>query len=465
MAYNADATFLPSWGSGMKPPKSAGQDSVPSSADNLKETHSTTDGFGCCKKPSKKTRAVGNFPPKQQGSLYGTGYGTGGSLGPMKPRKIWVVDDGALTGAMLLLPFLAFFVIAYTFLIYWRHGWMAHLAIVLIVGCSVGCFYIGGVKAKGLYEDNKVTDQFLVFLSCFVFILAVLGVVVGYLGFESYTKPYHIAINSRYYENVMPSENPKAKMDASMIQFAPGARVDTTKALGYRDGTLYCVAPIIGVNTERFVGYWAAGVNCCGSRGDFRCDEVSDFSVHGGLIVPPIKQYMAGAAQAASQYDLSIPDEPVFIKWTSDPNKAVESIMSNSRSFTWTSVLLVGVLCLVVVMIINVIHGKKKNGIIDRLYSIGPNEEGSHKPDPFGKLDVEATMLQPMTSAKKDPLLPEEANQTKISEPASTLPATSQMMQNTEAYLPQGGFNLKQDPFMTTNPLPGSGDSVGTAFS
>lgn len=274
-----------------------------------------------------------------------------------------------------------------------------------------------------------------------------------------------------------------------MVQFASGGHVESTKGLGYRDGNLYCVAPIFGVNTGNFVGYWAAGQDCCDARGSFRCDDVLEENAHGGVVIEPLQQYMDAATQAASQYDLSIPAHPVFIKWSADVHKVVNGMQSDGRSLLFNAIFCVFLMCLVVGVLLAFIHGKKLNGSVDRLYSIGPADEGTHKPDKVALLkeqkEEEARQLEMLTETQRRQQEYEAARQAAMRQQSqrpldfnTSLPgnqrdavtigpddemyqdnfmtkeskeseATNPVAYDPEALMPEGDINLDQDPFMS----------------
>merc|ERR1719159_1832451 len=58
---------------------------------------------------------------------------------------------------------------------------------------------------------------------------------------------------AREYHNVLPSEPAAAHADAGKITFAEAARIDTTKAVGYKAASTYCVAPILDPSSNNRV--------------------------------------------------------------------------------------------------------------------------------------------------------------------------------------------------------------------
>lgn len=67
-----------------------------------------------------------------------------------------------------------------------------------------------------------------------------------------------------------------AASDAAFFNFAKNASVDATRAAGFRNGDIYCAAPILDADVALGdvvrVDYWAIGINCCDDFGSFTCD-------------------------------------------------------------------------------------------------------------------------------------------------------------------------------------------------
>merc|ERR550537_821201 len=139
--------------------------------------------------------------------------------------------------------------------------------------------------------------------------------------------PYYAYDENRSYSNVLPTEPAEAHADAGKIKFSHTARVDTTRAMGYKAGSVYCVAPILDDTQLDRVEYWAAGIDCCPSRGDFNCDDAWNPKAKSGVVILdsnaliPTKHdfYMKAAKEAEAAYQLSSAEEPLFVRWVADP--------------------------------------------------------------------------------------------------------------------------------------------------
>jgi len=106
----------------------------------------------------------------------------------------------------------------------------------------------------------------------------------------SYTYEHHMALYWTYeenqkYTNVLPTEPAAAHADAGKIIFSDTARVDSTRSVGFKAGTVYCVAPILDDTQQSKVEYWAAGTDCCQQRADFSCDDAWDPKAKSGVVL------------------------------------------------------------------------------------------------------------------------------------------------------------------------------------
>jgi len=180
---------------------------------------------------------------------------------------------------------------------------------------------------------------------CCVLFLAVVSVFLGVVCFQTYTKPYKIYSASQFYQNVSPTAPVGAYRDAGSIDFAKGSRVDVDRSVGFKiyGGDLYCVAPIVGPDSNGPSGFWAAGMNCCNMRGGFKCGEASKSEVRSGLVVidenrfgvDEIPEYTKAAKLAAAQFSLLMPAKPIFMRWTS----GVSSLRDQYYQDAWTFVI------------------------------------------------------------------------------------------------------------------------------
>lgn len=242
---------------------------------------------------------------------------TGG--GKAAPRAK-VADGGGGIRQILflfLLPWLMFSTIAilFTFANYHASG-----VVDMVVFICAALSLVFGVLGSKNYS----------FLSLLCLVAVASGTFVGYVNYSWNMEPYWFYEGAREYHNVLASEPAAAHGDAGKIFFAEAAAIDSTKAVGWKLGDVYCVAPIMDPYSGTRVEYWAVGINCCTQRGEFSCDDAKvegAGAAKGGLVVQdrgvfaasPFDHYHHAVKTAEAAYDLVSSSEPLFVRWVKDP--------------------------------------------------------------------------------------------------------------------------------------------------
>lgn len=192
-------------------------------------------------------------------------------------------------------------------------------------------------------------DSWFLYLGVTVLLSSILGLVVGEIVFSGYTQNYYTLRLLHTYDKIDPVAEGKAYLDAGAVEFANKSFVDITRAVGYKDGNVWCVAPI-KLDNEAVANhdFWAVGVNCCtGFPGDFNCfeNEQARSSAHGGLRIvndEDIPFYKLAVMQDNGEFkDNSefLKDgrmnsvNPLFFTWTKDPVKKIDSMWHDA---VWT---------------------------------------------------------------------------------------------------------------------------------
>jgi len=173
---------------------------------------------------------------------------------------------------------------------------------------------------------NRKTVAFL-FVGILCLVATVAAAACGMYNYHENMFPYWSYLYNGVYTNLLPSEPAASHADAGKIFFSDGARVDTTKAVGYKDGAVYCVAPVLDDVPIYQVQYWAVGQDCCGQRADFNCDDSWSPKAHSGVVILESNEwlpshrdaYMTSVKLAESTYDIVSTKEPVFVRWVAEP--------------------------------------------------------------------------------------------------------------------------------------------------
>lgn len=268
-------------------------------------------------------------------------------------RQIYLKPNEII--GLSLIPALVFLVVCFLFALpYHRHPvsvWM--LIFIGFAACAIMCY-------KSLSSFQPYGNQTYVFyLAALCFIALLLSTILGFLVYDFSLSRYFLGLDLYDYSDILPSETAAAYADAGEIIFAKGTYLDTNKGVGYKDGSRYCVAPIVDDASVEKVQFWAAGVNCCGSRGAFACDDAWNPEARAGVTIRDtsklhrdlIPWFHKAVRQAEAVLGLSSDtddsstlksgepshrDDPLFVRWVVNP-------VQMQRNLLWTGL---GILCL-----------------------------------------------------------------------------------------------------------------------
>jgi len=144
-------------------------------------------------------------------------------------------------------------------------------------------------------------------------------------------------------------------LDAGRVYFASTATIDRSQSWHFKDGTLYCVAPIVskaGMQTKT-LDFWAVGTDCCSDiASDFRCGEFTNMNARSGLRLldeSKLKMYRLAVEQATQQFKIHSTN-PLFFEWTQDPLDDVQKFQIAGWSYFQLAVVFSLVVSTVVVM-------------------------------------------------------------------------------------------------------------------
>jgi len=207
----------------------------------------------------------------------------------------------------------------------------------LIVGviCGAKSFQVKS-RAAGSGPD------WLLFLctSCLIAWLA--GLILGIVNFSGTMKGYYELKGLAVFKDVHPSDIPATKyMDAAAIYFKPGTKVSQSLSLGFKSGSTYCVAPIVSGNASdappASYDFWAVGLDCCVPMppASFTCGPALDPTVHAAIrwMGTGARDYFKlGINQAQAEYSYMAAN-PVFFKWTKDPEAEIEQLFYDGKYF------------------------------------------------------------------------------------------------------------------------------------
>jgi len=191
--------------------------------------------------------------------------------------------------------------------------------------------------------------RFLAVLSVCMWMAAISGFFLGDRNYWNFINPYYNYEDMAYYVNVDPAlDKGQSYMDAGRVYFKESSYVAANRAIAFRNGDTYCVAPIVreplvnqdGTNQLQTysgfvlprsgtVDFWAVGVNCCGPSGnDFNCGEMeSQISRTGMRLINDNTRpmYLLAVQEWSSSTGLPV-RHPLFFTWVRDPISYVDSL-------------------------------------------------------------------------------------------------------------------------------------------
>mmetsp|Transcript_67513 Transcript_67513/g.170347 ORF Transcript_67513/g.170347 Transcript_67513/m.170347 type:complete len:377 (-) Transcript_67513:8-1138(-) len=148
--------------------------------------------------------------------------------------------------------------------------------------------------------------------------------------------------------------------DAGIVAFSSSAKVDRARIGCLKDGSTFCVAPIIygGSNvSNQSQDLFMAGVDCCDCPGDgeFRCGHWNTPGMLGGLRVlheQSLSMYHKSAVKWASTYAKTV-NTPTFFEWVGDPLDAYNELEERGERLRILAILLVPIMIILVTVVLN----------------------------------------------------------------------------------------------------------------
>lgn len=182
------------------------------------------------------------------------------------------------------------------------------------------------VRMQGNVETPGEPTWALAF-AIFMLIAWVAALILGSLEYKRYTSLYYDVMSFNSYDNVYPAGmRGEQLMDAGAVTFVQNTTLDVTKAAGFKDGTTYCVAPIVHQSTPMEVyDFWAVGTDCCSpTSADFRCYR----NLHAGGGIRQMDAsarafYRLAVQEAEAMYHIKA-NHPVFFTWEADPHGVLD---------------------------------------------------------------------------------------------------------------------------------------------
>lgn len=188
----------------------------------------------------------------------------------------------------------------------------------------ISAVYACRSAARKVIGDPNRQPNWHVFLFLSMLIAWVLAFAIGEYNFENNMEPFYDAFNLNTFSQVNPSRmRGQQIMDAGVVEFTKGTKLDLQRSMGFKSESVYCVAPIVMPNeTPPQYDFWAVGTDCCsGSQADFHCKNFNNPYSNGALRLTKDydrAMYRLAVQQAEATYRIKA-THPLFFKWVVDP--------------------------------------------------------------------------------------------------------------------------------------------------
>jgi hypothetical protein len=213
---------------------------------------------------------------------------------------------------------------------------LAYVFLVLLVGIWIVSVLVARDKRKNDPEPAWFT-YFSIMMGLGLFFGFFLGIDI----FHNWSFNYYTIKDLKVIGHLDASkERGQNVMDAGIVYFAEGNGIDAERSWHFKQGDVYCVAPIIAgqhpavPDTQSF-DFWAVGKNCCSvSASDFRCGDFENPLSRSAIraISPEDTPYYRLAVEQAETLYGIMATHPVFFEWAQDPLD--KSNLWIQRSFT-----------------------------------------------------------------------------------------------------------------------------------
>jgi len=249
------------------------------------------------------------------------------------------------------------FVVAYVCLVFGLRYHNQSLAIGIVVACLALCCGLTLVSVSK-WRLAKPSRAWIA-LTCCMWCGLAGAFITGDRYWYQHTVNFYNLRDMASYINIDPaSDKGQSYMDAGTVYFKDGSYVLRDKALAFRNGLTYCVAPIVQAPLEYEPGspsletvsgfamprsgtvdFWAVGTDCCGKDGgSFSCGQVQSTLARSGLrLLDDTSRSMYLLAVQEWSASTGIPvRHPLFFHWVKDPVLTIEAIYLDAWNDFWT---------------------------------------------------------------------------------------------------------------------------------
>lgn len=293
--------------------------------------------------PGAQYAQYGALPAQPQ--LLEAGLSKGGApLKPFQPKKRARFSVNQLC-ASLFFPWILFIVLSavVTFRIHYASiaACWTIVALGLLLTIAIGVLAV----QKAQMDSSPTWWLFFLFGSS---LLAVVGAaVVSDLNFWDNMQPYYDLQSLATYSDINPNKNSgRQMMDAGVVEFIKGSKLDRGKAYMFQHLENYCVTPVtVGDETLASYDFWAVGLNCCNFNFshvvDYKCGPYKSPTARMGVRLMSENRrdfYRLAVQQAEAKYRINAKN-PIFFHWTEDAHEDEASYSTYGVKHFWYGVL------------------------------------------------------------------------------------------------------------------------------
>lgn len=208
-----------------------------------------------------------------------------------------------------------------TFSVMYTHPFIVYPVLVVLHVVCVASIFVALWARK--HEPSPTWYSYVAIVTT---VAVVLGTVAGLDVYEMYSKNYYEIQDLKVVQHLDPDQElGQNLLDAGVAYFSDGAAIDGLQAWHFKQGTMYCVAPITKNGAEPSSGvydFWAVGTDCCAmGASDFRCGDWASKGTRSGIRAMDqgsLENFRLAVTQAESLYGYKSA-HPVFFYWSKDP--------------------------------------------------------------------------------------------------------------------------------------------------
>lgn len=203
--------------------------------------------------------------------------------------------------------------------------------------------------------NESHTARASIIIAMWMLAAVVMGTLVGLFSYDCCIGEYWLSQRLEARENVLPSEPAGAYANAGEIVFADEARVDASKSVGFKDSSTYCVAPVASDAPLDTVQFWAAGMDCCGARGSFVCDDSWNPKAHAGVVILNVSnhlmrsdtyaKYLKAIKLAEVTYAIASVKEPILVRWVANPDQVQLNVWRAGFGVLLAAIIVAALVC------------------------------------------------------------------------------------------------------------------------